>query len=86
MYECECNVMYVPWCPLSIIIIIFSYCMHIDHDCTSYKHVFITAAVLLPFGVAAGDELLPSDDVTSHPVSLSCRFYGVEEDTVYVRN
>ena len=41
-----------------------------------------TATVLLPFGVAAGDE---SGD-NSRPVSLLSRFYGVEEDTVYVRN
>ena len=46
-----------------------------------------TATLLLPFGVAAGDELVPpADDGTSRPVSLSSRFYGVEEDTVYVRN
>ena len=47
-----------------------------------------TASVLLPFGVAAaGDELVPPAVVgISRPVSLSCQFYGVEEDTVYVRN
>ena len=48
-----------------------------------------SATILLPFGVAAGDELLQSADGTSlesGPMSLSCRFYGVEEDTVYVRN
>ena len=47
-----------------------------------------TASVLLPFGVAAaGDELVPpAIDGTSHPVSLASQFYGVEEDTVFVRN
>ena len=46
-----------------------------------------TATVLLPFGVAAGDELVPRVFYrTLRPVSLSCQFYGVEEDTVYVRN
>ena len=48
--------------------------------------LLLTATILLPFGVAAGDELVPPSDRTSRPVSLSCQFYGVEEDTVYVRN
>ena len=50
--------------------------------------LLLTATLLhIPFGVAAGDELVPpADDGTSRPVSLSCQFYGVEEDTVYVRN
>ena len=45
--------------------------------------LLLTATILLPFGVAAGDELIPRS--TSGPVSLSCQFYGVEEDTAYVR-
>ena len=46
----------------------------------------MTATLLLPFGVAAGDELVPpAVDGTSRPVSLSCQFYGVKEDTVHVR-
>ena len=49
--------------------------------------LLLTATLLLPFGVAAGDELVPQAvDGTSRPVSLSFQFYGVEEDTVYVRN
>ena len=49
-------------------------------------NLLLTATLLLPFGVAAGDELVPpAVDGTSHPVSLSCQFYGVEEDTVHVR-
>lgn len=56
---------------------------------TVYKHIIIlllTASELLPFGFAAGDELVPpADDGTSGPVSLSYQFYGVEENTVYVR-
>ena len=49
--------------------------------------IFMTAIdELLPFGFEVGDELVPpADDGTSRPVSLSCQFYGVEEDTVYVR-
>ena len=45
-------------------------------------------ATVLPFGVAAGDEEVvpPAFFGISRPVSLSCRFYGVEHDTVYVRN
>ena len=50
----------------------------------------MTAIVLLlPFGVAAGDEFILEGILgrtTSSPVSLSCQFYGVEEDTVYVRS
>ena len=45
----------------------------------------MTGTVLLTFGVAAGDEVLPAENRTSHPVSLSCQFFGVEKDTVYVR-
>ena len=48
-------------------------------------------SVLLPSGVAAGDELVPPAlDGTSDPVfifefsNLSCPFYGVEEDTLFV--
>ena len=48
-------------------------------------------SVLLPFGVAVGDELVPpADDGTSDPVSklgfsnLFYPFYGVEEDTLFV--
>ena len=49
-------------------------------------HTFLlTATVLLPFGFAAGDEWI-QDEHTSGPVSISFQFYGVEEDTVYVRN
>ena len=49
--------------------------------------LLLTATLLLriPLGVTAGDEVLQPGDLTSHPVSLSCQFYGVEEDTVYVR-
>ena len=55
---------------------------HINSTVTIIYHILLlTATILLPFGVAAGDEL-----GTSGPVSLSCQFYGVEEDTVYVRN
>ena len=43
-----------------------------------------TATVLLPFGVAAGDEAAIVGN--PHPVSLLSQFYGVDEDTVYVRN
>lgn len=49
------------------------------------------AAVLLPFGVSAGDELVPpADDGTSAPQNKlalfgpSCPFYGTDEDTIYV--
>ena len=45
--------------------------------------LLLTATLLLPFGVAAGDELVSHR--TSGPVSLSCQYYGVEEDTLYVR-
>ena len=45
-------------------------------------HVLLAATVLLPFGDAVGDEL--AGDGFLGPVSLSCQFYGVEEDTVYV--
>ena len=50
--------------------------------------MLLTATLLLPFGVTAGDEQVNYDEYrgTSRPVSLSCQFYGVEEDTVYVRN
>ena len=42
--------------------------------------------ILFPFGVTAGDESIPrTNDGISDPVLLSCRFYGVEEDTIYVR-
>ena len=48
-------------------------------------------SVLLPFGVAVGDELVPpADDGSSDAVSklgfsnLTCLFYGVEEDTLFV--
>ena len=59
----------------------------IDPSVTVLYVLLLIATVLLPFGVAAGDELVsPAVDGTSSPVSLSCQFYGVEEDTVYVRN
>ena len=53
---------------------------------------FTAVSVLLPFGVTAGDELVPPAlDGTSDPVffilnfsNLSCPFYGVEEDTLFV--
>ena len=52
---------------------------HID------KISLLLTATVLPFGVAAGDELVqPAIDGTSGPVSLSYQFYGMEEDTVYV--
>ena len=48
--------------------------------------LLLTATVLLPFGYDAGDELF----VQGHrhftdPVSLLCQFYGVDEDTLFVR-
>ena len=49
----------------------------------------LTESVLLPFGLIAGDELVPPFD-SSDPVSklgfsnLSCPFFGVEEDTLFV--
>ena len=53
--------------------------------------IFLTESILFPFGVAVGDEITPAfDDGSSDPVSklafsnLSCPFYGVEEDTLYV--
>lgn len=49
------------------------------------------AAVLLPFGVSSGDELVPpADDGSSAPQNklalsgTSCPFYGVDENTIYV--
>ena len=50
----------------------------------SFLH-FIIESVLLPFGIGAGDELVPPAlDGTSRPVEFSCPFYGVEEDTLFV--
>ena len=59
--------------------------LSLEHCIT--QSYFLTATVLLPFGFAAGDELfVPSNYLTSRPVSLSFQFYGVEQDTIYVRN
>ena len=53
--------------------------------------VFLTESILLPFGISVGDELVaPALDGSSDPVSklafsnLSCPFYGVEEDILFV--
>ena len=49
----------------------------------------LTESVLFPFGLTAGDELVPPF-IPSDPVSklgfsnLSCPFFGVEEDTLFV--
>ena len=64
--------------------------MQYGHD-TYVCNYFTAVSVLLPFGVATGDELVPPAlDGTSDPVfifefsNLSCPFYGVEEDTLFV--
>ena len=53
----------------------------VDHKC----HTLLIDTTLFPFGVDAGDEIITRTDDSSGPMSLPCQFYGVEEDTVYVR-
>ena len=62
-----------------------------------YKIAFVilifllTATILFPFGLAVGDEIVsPQLDGSSRSVSklgfsdLSCPFFGVDEDTLFV--
>lgn len=54
--------------------------------------VGVECADLLPFGVSAGDQLVPpADDGNSAPQSklavanITCPFYGANESIIYVR-
>ena len=54
--------------------------------------VCVEASGLLPFGVFAGDQVVPpADDGSSTPQSklavanITCPFYGTNEGTIYVR-